>query len=130
MRLLFYLWASPATLLGLLPLPLVWLQGGKVHLVRGVIEIQGGIVTWLLGRRFPWIAGCAAMTLGHVVWGRDQLCLDGSREHEHVHVRQYERWGPFFLPAYLLASVWVAIRGRHPYFDNPFEREAYEKAGE
>jgi hypothetical protein len=42
-----------------------------------------------------------------------------------VHVRQYERWGPFFIPAYLLCSVWLMLRGYNAYLDNPFEVEAY-----
>jgi hypothetical protein len=33
-------------------------------------------------------------------------------------------WGPFFVPAYLLAGVWALLQGGHPYFDNRFEREA------
>ena len=67
------------------------------------------------------------MTLGHVIVGLDQSCLDRSRDHEHVHVRQYERWGPFMLPIYLIASLVLYLRGRDAYLDNPFEREAYEK---
>jgi hypothetical protein len=39
-------------------------------------------------------------------------------------VRQYERWGVFFFPAYALCSLWQAMRGRDWYRDNPFEREA------
>ncbi len=65
------------------------------------------------------------MTLGHVILGRDAECLDSSRDHEHVHVRQYERWGAFFIPAYLGASVYCWLRGYDAYLDNPFEREAY-----
>ena len=61
----------------------------------------------------------------HVVLGRDETLLDLTREHERVHVRQCERWGPLFLPAYLLASVLVFLRGGRAYLDNPFEREAY-----
>ena len=68
------------------------------------------------------------MTLGHVILGQDLDCLRYSRRHEHVHVRQYERWGPFFLPAYLLASFILWLRDRDPYRDNPFEREAYDQA--
>jgi hypothetical protein len=64
------------------------------------------------------------MTFGHVVVGRDQWTLASCRAHERVHVRQYERWGPFFIPAYVAASVWAILRRRHPYFDNPFEVEA------
>ena len=63
------------------------------------------------------------MTLGHVVLGRDAAILDHAREHERVHVRQCERWGLLFIPAYLLASAWQALGGREAYRDNPFERE-------
>ena len=40
-------------------------------------------------------------------------------------MRQYERWGPFFLPAYLLSSLVALLLGRDPYLDNRFEREAF-----
>ena len=40
-------------------------------------------------------------------------------------MRQYERWGPFFIPAYLLSSLVQLLRRRDPYLDNRFEREAY-----
>jgi hypothetical protein len=42
-----------------------------------------------------------------------------------VHVRQYERWGPLFIPAYFAASGWAWWKGGHAYLDNPFEVEAY-----
>jgi hypothetical protein len=67
------------------------------------------------------------MTLGHVILGRNQECLEYSRDHEHVHVRQYERWGPFMLPAYLGSSLVLYFRGLDPYLDNPFEIEAYDR---
>ena len=68
--------------------------------------------------------GAAAVTFGHVVVGRDQWALASCRAQERVHVRQYECWGPFFIPAYVAASVWAILRRRDPYFDNPFEVEA------
>jgi hypothetical protein len=40
-------------------------------------------------------------------------------------VKQYERWGPFFIPAYLGSSAWMWLRGRDAYRDNPFEAEAF-----
>ena len=58
----------------------------------------------------------------------DELTHDLTRTHERVHVRQCERWGPLFIPAYLLASLLIRLRGGRPYEDNPFEREAYGKA--
>ena len=113
-------------MLGLLVLPPTLLSGGRASLVRGAVEISGGVTTWLLRRM---IGSPSAMTLGHVILGRDPTCLAETREHEHVHIRQYERWGPFFLPAYLSASAWLWIRGKDPYLDNPFERQAYGLTG-
>ncbi|MHB8897189.1 MAG: hypothetical protein ACYC6Y_00430 [Thermoguttaceae bacterium] len=69
----------------------------------------------------------SAITFGHTILGRDQAALDRCREHEQVHVRQYERWGPFFLPAYLLCSLLLWLGGRDCYRENPFEREAYDE---
>jgi len=102
------------------------LTGGRVQMRRGVIEFYGGGVGWILqhGRR----GGIAtAITFGHTVLGQDLAALDLCRDHEHVHVRQYERWGPLFLPAYLLCSLVLRVRGRDPYRENPFERQAYEE---
>ncbi|MGL5096793.1 MAG: hypothetical protein ACRDD1_14455, partial [Planctomycetia bacterium] len=69
----------------------------------------------------------AALTLGHVVLGRDRARLDATRAHEAVHVRQYETWGPFFIPLYLGLSAVLYLRGRDAYRENPFEREAYDQ---
>lgn len=122
------LWAFPWTLLGLAFGVLGLLTGGKVQRVGRVIEFHGGIPAWLL-RRAPIIGGAAAITFGHTVLARTKDDLDHSREHELVHVRQYERWGLFFVPAYLGCSLWLMLRGKHAYWDNPFEREAYGRSG-
>jgi hypothetical protein len=124
---ILYLWAAPATLVGLSLIPLALLQGGRVSIVRGVIEAHGGIITRLLRGGLPWIGSGAAITLGHVVWGCDATCLDIYRDHERVHVRQYERWGPLFIPLYLVAAAIASWKGLDPYRDNPFEREAFER---
>lgn len=63
------------------------------------------------------------MALGHVVL-MTPLASEETLAHELVHVRQAERWGPLFLPAYLLAMLVARIVGADPYWDNPFEREA------
>jgi hypothetical protein len=124
-----YVWAFPATLLGLFFVPLARLSGGTVRPVQGVLEIEGGLVSALLRKGLPGVGSAAAMTLGHVILGRDRTCLDRSRPHEHVHVRQYERWGPLMIPLYLASSAIQYFRGLDPYLDNPFEREAF-KAGD
>ncbi len=60
-----------------------------------------------------------------MVLGSSADLLKALRAHERVHVRQYERWGLMFVPAYLADSLWQALRGRHPYRDNRFERPAF-----
>jgi hypothetical protein len=127
-RLWVYLWVLPTTCVGLLFLVPTWVSGGGARIVEGVIEIHGGAAAWFLRRVVPLAGGASAMTLGHVVIGRSIEALNRTRRHERVHVRQCERWGPLFIPAYLIASAVVWMRGGAPYRDNPFEREAYENA--
>jgi hypothetical protein len=127
-RILLCVWALPATLCGLVLIPFVLRSGGSVRIVEGVLEVHGGIATRLLKRGLPWVGPTAALTLGHVVFGCDAVWLASTRAHERVHVRQYERWGPFFLPAYLTASLILHLRGKDPYRDNPFEKRARAEA--
>ncbi len=98
------------------------LTGGKAQLRRGCIEFYGGIVEWWLER-----LNVVGMTLGHTILGQTRNGLRIVRDHEHVHVRQYERWGPFFIPAYLGVSAWLWWKGKDYYRMNPFEVEAYAK---
>jgi hypothetical protein len=118
-------WASPATLLGLLVGVAGLATGGSAHRVGRTVEFHGGVVALLLDH-LPVRA--LALTLGHVILGQSAPALDRCRAHELVHVRQYERWGPFFIPAYLLCSLVLVMRGREFYRDNPFEREAYGRS--
>ena len=121
------LWAMPSTLIGVAAGMLGLLTGGSWQLHSGCLEFHGGFVTWAL-ERMPLTGGVLAMTLGHSVIAQSADGLEISREHERIHVLQYERWGPFFLPAYLSTSVWLWCVGRDCYLENPFEREAYTKA--
>jgi hypothetical protein len=128
-RVLAYTWALPTTAAGLLFVPLALLsRGGGGRVVDGVLELHGGAISFFLRHCTLLRGGASAMTLGHVVLGRDEQLLELTRNHERVHVRQCERWGPLFIPAYLLASLVVLVRGGRPYEDNPFEREAYGRA--
>lgn len=133
-----YAWASPNTLVGLLFVPVAWLPpvgrmrarwqrpgAARLRIVDGVLEVHGPWIAVLLRRLVPLEGGALAMTFGHVVVGRDGRALELAREHERAHVRQCERWGPLFIPAYLLASVWAWLRGRGAYEGNAFEVEAY-----
>lgn len=123
------IWALPNTILGLVLTVAALCTGGRAAVVNGVVEAHGGAVAFMLRRLVPIRGGASAMTLGHVVAGRDRECLERTRAHERVHVRQYETWGPLFLPAYLAATLVAAARGRHYYLDNHFERAAREPEG-
>ena len=123
-RLLRYVWAAPYTVLGLLLGAIAVLFGATARRHHGVVEIVGGQVGARLAL-LPEPLRFSAMTLGHVILAVDRSALAQLRLHEHVHVRQYERWGPLFLPAYLLSSLVQLLRGRNPYRENHFERQAY-----
>jgi hypothetical protein len=123
-RLLAHAWAVPNTVIGLAAGCLLLLTGGSVRPVEGVLEFHGGLLADG-ARRCPRRLPFRAITFGHVILGTDPALLAAVRRHEHVHVRQYERWGPLFLPAYLLAGLWQWLHGRRAYRDNPFEREAF-----
>ena len=127
-RFFVYLWVLPTSLIGLLLLIPTLLTGGGARWVYGVLEIHGGLAGFFLRRCTLLKGGASAMTLGHVVIGRDASALQWSRAHERVHVRQCERWGPFFLPAYFAGLLIAVVRGGRAYRDNPFEREAYDEA--
>ncbi len=124
-RAIVYLWVLPGSLVGLSAALIAVCRGGRCRVVDGVLEVSGGGVTQILSRCSAVPGAISAITLGHVVLGASPYELDRTRVHERVHVRQYERWGPLFIPAYLLASCWIWFRGGNPYFDNPFEVEAY-----
>ncbi len=117
------LWASPNSLIGLFVGLLGLASGGSGRRIGPTLEFSGGVICWLL-QKTPVRA--VAMTLGHVIIGLDPDSLERVRLHEWVHVRQYERWGPFFIPAYLTCSLWFWLRKKDFYRDNPFEVEAYD----
>lgn len=126
-RIAAYVWTSPNSALGLAIGIILLSFGARGRLVRGVVEVSGGLIGRLLQSRrvaFPY----HAVTLGHVILATDSSAADACRAHEHVHVRQYERWGPFFLPAYFACSLWQLLRGGRCYRDNYFEREAFESS--
>lgn len=122
-QILKILWASPWTLLGLFIGLGTCLTGGGGQRSSHAVEFHGGLAKWLL-QRTP--VDAIAITIGHVVLGRTEAALEISRNHERVHVLQYERWGLFFVPAYFLFSGYVWLKGGDAYRDNPFEKEAYD----
>jgi hypothetical protein len=61
-----------------------------------------------------------AQTLRRYMIAREPLSA-ALVEHEFEHVRQWERFGPLFLPAYFASSVAAWMRRRPPYWANRFE---------
>jgi hypothetical protein len=118
-RLAAYLWPLPYTLFGF---ACGLLLAGRFQYLDGVFEIHSPAIASVL-KRFPVAAN--AVTFGHAVLARDNEILRLTRQHERVHVRQYERWGIVFVPAYLLASAFLYLQGKDGYRDNPFEKQAY-----
>jgi hypothetical protein len=110
-------WAAPGSVVGVVLSPLF----RRRRATHGVLLCEGA--DW--PRRLGW--PFRAITLGHVVLSVDVLD-EPTLHHELVHVRQFERWGPLFIPLYLLASVWALARGGHVYRDNRFERDASRPA--
>ena len=78
-RVMAYSWAAPTTAVGLFAGVVTLASGGRAQVREGAIEFHGGFSTWMLRR----VAGAWAMTLGHVILGRDTWALDVCRKHEH-----------------------------------------------
>jgi len=127
MKGLFYMWALPNTLLGLLFVPLALFSKGRMEIVDGVLEIHGGFATWFLKHCMPVRGYVSSVTLGHVVLGCDKESILADRPHERAHVKQYEMLGPAFIPVYIAAGLWAMIRGRGAYKGNYLERKALEQ---
>jgi len=87
-----YFWTAPNSLLGLTVGVIGLCFGGGVSVHRGCLEFHGGLSKAILSR-----LGVVGMTLGHTILGQTKLDLERVRDHEQVHVRQYEILGPLFI---------------------------------
>jgi hypothetical protein len=126
LRFLAILWALPYTMLGMVIGGLGLCTGGHGRVHGHAIEFYGGFTTWFVKHLSAGGESAIAITFGHTILGQTVAALNIAHEHEMVHVRQYERWGVFMGPAYLLCSLGLWLAGRKAYRDNPFEREAYD----
>ncbi len=118
---LHYIWAAPATTVGLALATIACAFGATIRFKQGVLEVAGG-------RFLMPSLHLLAITFGHVVIGVSHSVLAEERTHEHTHVRQYERWGILFFLLYLASSAVQLVRGRHPYRHNWFEYQAFHAA--
>lgn len=119
-----YIWTGPNTAFGVAAGLIFLCLGGRCRFVSGAVEIYGGLAGRFLGGPIGAFR-LGALTLGHVIFGPSETELSALRLHEQVHVRQYERWGLFFVPAYALSSLWELTHGRSAYRDSFFERQAF-----
>lgn len=106
--------AAPYSCIGLAVGIAGMLSGGRGRYRQGALEVvaaQPLVVT-----------SASASTHSHHLGPRDHRpdSPDAGRLHDHerVHVRQFERWGPFMGPA-CLCRAWLWCRGRNTYTDNP-----------
>jgi len=107
-----YLWAAPASAVGLVLAAVACAFGATVRLRQDVLEVAGGGLAALLRRAFPRLR-FRAITFGHLVSASATATSRRLRRHERVHVRQYERWGILFFPLYLGSSA-VQLLSRTP----------------
>ncbi len=127
-RLPCYLWAAPCSVAGLVIACVAVLLGAKAQVRNGTLQVIGGrLATGIC--RLPTRLKIVAFTHGHVIYAVSRTAMDSYREHELVHVRQYERWGPLFPFLYIGSSLIQKLKGRDPYFANWFEREAHKVEG-
>ena len=117
------IWAAPCSVVGLAFAVVALVFGGRMVRAHGVLEVtlrESEASCPALTRLMPF----RAIAFGHVIIAVGREELDGMKSHERVHVRQYERWGIAFFPAYAASSLWQLLRGRRAYWDNHFEVEA------
>ena len=117
------IWTLPNSFIGgvlaLVPL----LAGGRARISEGAIEVtyrDSDAGCGRLARRLPF----RAIVFGHVILAVTREELATISAHERVHVRQYELWGPLFLPAYAISGARQWLNGRDAYYDNYFEVQA------
>lgn len=123
-RLLIFIWPLPWTIIGLFIGVVCRIGGGRIVQYKGTVVCYGPWLSRLL-QCVPIPGGASALTLGHVILARSKEDMLITHSHELVHVRQYQRWGPLFVPAYVAASLWLWFAGRDCYRENPFEIEAF-----
>jgi hypothetical protein len=91
--------------------------------VKAVLVEDPRVGLWFRAHLIP----VQAQTLGRYVFSRGPIS-DATLAHECEHIRQWERFGPLFLPLYFGSSAAAMLRGRRPYWDNRFEVAARTRA--
>ena len=120
-RVVGFMWTLPNTvigmLLGLLTFQVPRTAPGALVFDRRPRGVSAPPLSRIVFRRFT------AITFGHVILGRAPVDPALLR-HELAHVRQYDRWGPLYMPVY------GALYLFYGYARHPFELAAMREAGE
>lgn len=120
-----YIWALPTTAIGL-----VLALGGLCV----PVAFRSGAVWFRATACSPWswwwAGNFAAITIGGCVILAQSTAVEDVATHEMRHFLQARVLGPFFLPVYLVLSLWALIRTGDAYWENPLEADARRAAGE
>jgi hypothetical protein len=138
-----FLWCLPFTILMwvfyILP---IWIVSRDVKLLTWAKTRDGYKVpilvmttnySWYARKWRDWLgwAGPFIIIVRHLPGGSTDEAAR-TIKHELEHVDQQARWGILFFPAYIIESVWIWFfePKKHPYFDNHFEKDARQVAGQ
>lgn len=114
MKLLFFIFNLPFTILGLVPLILSGPYSFKLHTNPIALIVKIKKFWWAFG----YMKNARAMTIGHIILLSPKE-LKNDFEHEIIHVKQYESY-PIIYPFLYLYEL--LTKG---YRMNRFEDEAY-----
>lgn len=130
LRLLGHLWMLPNTLVSAVYLGafmlLGWVRYSGTTPYAVVLAVRPGnpVAKHMQGKWAGWASGA------FIVVRED--CLPSLRTiaHEQAHVMQQMAFGVFQPILYLLFMLFIAVflKGKGPYYDNPFETDAREYA--
>jgi hypothetical protein len=95
----------------------------RVGDVTAVMVEDARVDHWFRAHLMP----IEAQTMGRYVFARGTVAPE-ILAHECEHIRQWERYGPLYLAAYMGSSALARLRGGQPYGDNRFEVAARKKA--
>jgi len=119
--------ALPGDLLGLAVMRGCGIDAPTRRVVAGdvtaVLVEDPRVGLWFRAQLIP----VQAQTLGRYVVALGPVPAD-VLAHECEHIRQWRRFGPFYLPIYFGSSAAAFLRGRRPYWDNVFEAGARKRA--
>ena len=126
------IWMLPNTIFSALYLGALALFGqvGFVRFTSWAIMLQAKKGTWLANKGMKQWAGWASGVF--IILRHDYTSCQRTVTHEERHVKQQMIFGVLQPILYFLASVfiWVFLRSKHSYLDNPFERDARRAAGQ